>query len=33
MESVDVRVADEVGVTVVGVSIGTEEYVRGRAIE
>ena len=33
LESVDVRVADEAGVTVVGVPIGTDEYVLERARE
>ena len=33
LESVEVRIADEGGVTVVGTPIGTEEYVRGRARE
>ena len=33
LETVDVRIADEGGVTVVGVPIGTEEYVRERAME
>ena len=33
LESVEVRIADEGGVTVVGVPTGTEEYVRGRAME
>ena len=33
LERVEVRIADEGGVTVGGVPIGTEEYVRGRAIE
>ena len=33
LEDVDVRIEDEGGVKVVGVPIGTEEYVRGRAME
>ncbi|CAN0515098.1 unnamed protein product, partial [Laminaria digitata] len=33
LESVDVRVSDEGRVTVVSVPIGTEQYVRGRALE
>ena len=33
LESVEVRIADEGGVTMVGVPIGTEEYVRGRSME
>ena len=33
LESVEVRIADKGGVTVVGVPIGTEDYLRGRAIE
>ncbi|CAM9984463.1 unnamed protein product [Laminaria digitata] len=33
LESVDVRIADVGRVTVVGVPIGTEEYVRGRGME
>ena len=33
VESVEARITDEGGVTVVGVPIGTEEYVRGRAME
>ena len=33
LESVEVRIADEGGETVVGVPIGTEKYVRGREME
>ena len=33
LESVEVRTADKGGVTVLGVPIGTKEYVRGRAME
>ena len=33
LESVEVRIEDEGGVTMVGVPIGTEEYVRGRSME